>query len=91
MNFILPEMYDLGMFESEEAYQAALNEEIVLNETYTSGGSSSVQSYAVDHVIEEVIADLMETQDISYEEAQYQLYNGGLRIYTTIDEDMRCV
>ncbi len=89
MNFILPEMYDLGMFESEEAYQAALNEEIVLNETYTSGGSSSVQSYAVDHVIEEVIADLMEAQDISYEEAQYQLYNGGLRIYTTIDEDMQ--
>ena len=89
MNFILPEMYDLGMFESEEAYQEALNQEIVLNETHSSSGSSTVQTYAVDHVIEEVIDDLMESEGLSYEEAQYKLYNGGLRIYTTIDEDMQ--
>ncbi|WP_027398148.1 transglycosylase domain-containing protein [Anaerovorax odorimutans] len=46
-------------------------------------------SYFVDYVIEEVVNDLMETQKLSESDAKFRVYNGGLRIYTTMNSKMQ--
>ncbi len=42
-------------------------------------------SYFVDALIEDVIADLMVEEDCSYEEAEKMLYSGGYRIYSSLN------
>ena len=46
-------------------------------------------SWFVDEVIREVTADLAETRHISKEEAEILIYNGGYRIYTTLDQEIQ--
>lgn len=48
-----------------------------------------VQSYYVDYVIEEVIADLMDAYSYSYNEAWRLVYYGGLKIHVAIDTDIQ--
>ena len=73
-DYVLKQMRDLGFLDSE-AYQTALAEPLQVRER----PAPVKQSYALDHVRQQVIASL------GYDRAM----NGGFRIYTTIDSDMQ--
>lgn len=46
-------------------------------------------TYFTDYVSAEVQADLMEKYDMSEEEAERLVHTGGLRIYSTVDQDIQ--
>ncbi len=70
---------------TEEEYEEAVNTSLLdmLDPQYTV--ASGQADYFVDYVIDEVIADLQDEAGYSYEEAWNLVYNGGIRIYSTLD------
>lgn len=90
-DWIINNMYEMGSI-TEEQRDEALSEELVLNESGTSGGQGSINSintWFEDYVIDRVISDLMEQKGMTYSEASNYLFQGGLRIYTTVDQEMQ--
>lgn len=83
---VLLKMHELG-YITDEQYTEALNQELV----YTKGTLELVSSnsYFVDAVIENVIADLQETKGVTRVMAEKMIYNDGLKIYTTVDPDIQ--
>ena len=81
-NDILYFMHQQGKISTED-YEAALAEELVLNQEIRS--KSFVNSYFTDMVIDQVIEDLMEKYSISRSEASKMVQEDGLKIYSTVD------
>jgi penicillin-binding protein 1A len=85
-------------FLTEEEAAAAAAETLVFNET-TSGteeenpeaedSQTTYQSYFVDQVFREVVADMVEQLGVTEDTAKARLYHGGYNIYTTIDPDIQ--
>lgn len=84
MRIVLGKMHDLAMI-TDEAYEAALNTELVFRQTPQAVSSSQVNSYFVDYVIQTVIDDLVSKRGYSEQMASLAVYNNGLRIETTMD------
>lgn len=84
---ILDEMYRQG-YISKEACDAAKSEDLGLCPTALAG-NEPVNSWYTDTVIEDVLADLMETYGYSSATASRMLYYGGLRIYTAEDPELQ--
>lgn len=80
---VLAKMLETGKISQEE-YDAAIAEELVFQDKALAS-NNSVQSYFIDQLINEVIADLKEEKGYSTEFAEKTIYNGGLKIYATID------
>lgn len=91
-NYTLKEMYEAGVITQEE-YEKALNEELkIVGKSESSKSDTSTkkyQSYFVDHVINQVIADLVEKYGYNEEYAEEKLYTEGYHIYTTMDPDIQ--
>ncbi len=85
-NDILYFMHEQGKISTEE-YEAALQEELVLNQDIRS--KSFVNSYFTDMVIDQVISDLMEQYNMTLGEATEYLYNDGLKIYSTVNPTLQ--
>lgn len=81
-NDILYFMNEQGKITDEE-YEAALAEELVLNQDIRS--KSFVNSYFTDMVIDQVTSDLVEQYGITRGEASNMIQNNGLKIYSTVD------
>ena len=80
---ILNEMLSQGMISDEE-YDEAIKAPIrIIPKAVTTAVASKPNSYFVDYVIEEVKNDLMTEKGMTAEMALAQIYNYGLRIYTT--------
>ena len=80
---ILNEMLKQGMISDEE-YDEALAEKItVIPKAVTAAVTLKPNSYFIDCVIDEVKNDLMAEKGMTSEMALAQIYNYGLRIYTT--------
>lgn len=77
-------MLDQGMI-SKKDYKEAKNTSLqeMLSPLYDVGTTSS--AYFADYVIQEVISDLEKENKMSREDAWNAVYNGGLRIYSTMD------
>ncbi len=76
-------MHEYGMIdesEMEEALAEDLKPHVVPNISTFTGKSA----YFSDYVIQQVIADLMEEYNDDEQEATQRVYNGGLKIYTTM-------
>lgn len=86
-NTVLKKMHELGNI-SEEEYNEAVNAPLGVNESRKSL-SSSIYSYFVDQVINDVIEDLQEERGYSQAFASSQVFGGGLKIYTTMDSDIQ--
>ncbi len=86
--WVLTEMHDQGKLTDEE-YKSALDEPIHWVNPDTRQRISNTYSYFDDYVIAQVISDLMDKEGYTYQEAEQQIYSGGYRIYTTVDEDMQ--
>ena len=82
---VLAEMLKQGKISQGE-YDVALQENI---KEALKPGESKIEGITsnnfTDYVKEEVIKDLMEARQMTYEEAEKYLFNGGLSIYTTMD------
>lgn len=79
---------------TEEEYEAAVADDVysriqAVNDEQVE--NSSYNSYFVDELIEQVIADLQEQKGYTYTQASNTLYSGGLNIYTTLDSKVQSV
>lgn len=86
-NVVLSKMKELKMI-SEEEYNEASQKELGLSGKHNEK-KSKIYSYFVDQVINDVIRDLQTQKGYSETFAKQQIYNGGLKIYTTIDTDIQ--
>ena len=86
---VLKEMKSQGMIENEDEYNAAVAKvEAVL--TFEKGYSgTSNYSYHTDATIEQVINQVMEEKNISYDLARNYVYGSGLTIYSTEDSKVQ--
>ena len=78
---VLKKMLSLGKITILE-YNEALNTTIEFKKL---SDGTEIQSYFIDAVIEQVIADLQAQEGITYDEAKKKVYVSGYRIYTTMD------
>lgn len=87
---ILWEMYDQGYITYDE-YVAAKNEELHFQRATDTVRTTTVNTYYVDTIIRDVIADLVAEKGISEATATHLLYNGGYRIYSCLDPRIQSI
>lgn len=80
---ILRKMKELG-FITQKEYDKAVKEKLVFKEKVPED-QKKYQSYFTDAVIEQVIGDLMTEHGYTKDYASRLLYNGGLKIYISMD------
>ncbi len=84
---ILRKMKDLGFITKQE-YDQAIKEKLVFKKK-VSEEKKEYQSYFTDAVIEQVTADLISEYGYTKDYASRLLYNGGLKIYISMDPNMQ--
>ncbi len=88
-NDVLYEMLDQGLI-TEDEYDEAVKEELrVVADSDALRENVEINSYFVDALIEEVIVALMKYNGYTREEAISDFYNGGYKIYSTMDPDVQ--
>ncbi len=90
---VLDDMRDQGMI-SQQQYDKAMKDSVYSRIQKVNArqlDKSSVHSYFVDALTEQVIEDLMEVLGCSQTEAYKRLYNTGLTIYSTQDPDIQAI
>ena len=83
-NYILYEMWQQG-YITEEQYNAAAAAPLGLEPGEVTVPKTELTSYFTDKVIEDVSDDLADKYHLSRAQTTWLLYNGGLRIFTTVD------
>ena len=82
---VLSQMKSQGMIENEDEYNAAVAK-VEAGLTFEKGYTgSSNYSYHTDAVIKQVITQVMEEKNISWDLAENYVYGSGLTIYSTED------
>ena len=91
-NVVLTEMLRQGYITQEE-FDSAYNVPLYLNtvERTTTEDLSTIHSYYVDTVIDDVIAALMEHYGIDKATASRKLYSGGLQIVINMNKDIQAI
>ncbi len=88
-NVMLGNMYEQGHL-TEEEYNEAVNSPLVLSEGDEGGaGKTNVRSYFSDAVYTTLKAQMQNELGLSAAEADDLIFNGGLRIYATVDPYMQ--
>lgn len=85
---VLEKMLELNYITKAE-YDEAISDAIVLNVGEVK--KRKIQSYFLDHLFEEVQKDLVEIKGYTSEFAANMIYNGGLRIYSTVDPKIQTI
>lgn len=85
---VLQKMLELGKIDKNE-YENAIHEKLVFSQKKSGDAVILSNSYFVDAVIEEVLADLQEEKGYTRQVALKMLYSGGLQIYSTVDIDVQ--
>ena len=86
---ILREMLELGFIEQDE-YESAVKQELVFKSSdETEDTAYEAYSWYVDALIVDVIADLMEAKNISYDMAELLLHTAGYTIIAAIDPEIQ--
>ncbi len=86
-NVVLSKMLELGKI-SQDQYDDAVSTKLKTNNSYKRS-QQNMTSYFVDQVINDVINDLAEQKGYSHDFATQQIYNGGFKIYSTVDPDIQ--
>ncbi|MBR5452410.1 MAG: penicillin-binding protein [Clostridia bacterium] len=87
---VLAKMLELG-FISQEEYDAALVEEITVVADKNVIKEVEVNSYFVDTLITQVAEDLCEKYGYEKSEALNKIYNGGYKIYSSLDPNLQAI
>lgn len=85
---VLNKMLELG-YITEEEYAAAYDEELNIVANKENLNEVEVNSYFVDALYEDVVKGLMQTYGYDEEHAKENFYNGGYKIYATLDPDIQ--
>lgn len=86
---VLAFMKEQGLIIDEDRYQEAVNQDIRASINPNIEVSSEISSYFADYLINEVVEDLMIEYNLNESEAKDMIYNGGLRIYSTLNVSMQ--
>lgn len=87
-NTVLKKMYELDMIV-EEDYKNCVDVELMLDNSQKKDFEIPVNSYFVDALIDNIINDLSEKYSCSTSLASTMLYNGGFKIYSTVDMEVQ--
>lgn len=87
---VLYKMYELGKITNQE-YELALKQEVVVDKTQQQDFEIPINNYFVDALISDISEDLSVKYNCTVETATTMLYNGGYKIYATIDTDIQDV
>lgn len=89
-NYVLRNMYEQGKI-TEAEYQQAKAAPLVLAEEDAgqAANQGDVSSYFDDALYEQLIADFMDANDWTREQASNYIYTGGLTVYSTMDISMQ--
>ncbi|MDR0930280.1 MAG: PBP1A family penicillin-binding protein [Clostridiales bacterium] len=87
-DLVLDKMLELHYITKDE-HDKAIAEEIVLKNGTI--GLHSNQTYFTDQVITDVLADLQSKNGMTEAMATKMIYNGGLKIYATVDPNVQSV
>lgn len=85
---VLDQMYDQGYITAEE-HKAAKEEELVVVANSSNIKQVAVNNYFVDALIDQLINDLMVKYNYERSFAELLVYNGGYRIYSTLNPDIQ--
>ncbi len=89
--YVYGQMLDIGYITKSE-YDNLITTSVVTSKGQTSNSSGSkYQSWFIDYVIEDVIDGFMDEYGWDYDTAEYELYNGGYRIYSTVDNRLQTI
>lgn len=86
-NLVLGKMRELGYITDSE-YAEAVGSDLVVSNAHKEN-QGRITSYFVDQVVNDVINDLVEQKGYSSDFATQQVYNGGLKIYATLDPEIQ--
>lgn len=90
-NHVLYQMWTQG-YITEDEYNSACAETITLAETSNTTENvtrSSQNSYFTDALYYELLNDLQEKLNMTADEAKSMIFNGGLRVYSTVDPEVQ--
>ena len=88
-NTVLTKMYELGKITKDE-YDKSAASSLGLAPA-SSNSDSETTSYFSDAVVNEIIKDLMKEKSYTEDFATRQVYNGGFKIYATVDPYVQSV
>ncbi len=76
---------------SKKQYEEALAEKVVFRDpnAKSEDKEDESESWFVETVIYDVVSDFQDLYGLTQQEASDKLYNGGYKIYTTVDLDMQ--
>lgn len=86
-NVVLKKMLDLGKI-TEDQYSQAVNSKLSVSKS-SKKNQQGVSSYFADQVVADVIRDLQTQKGYSEDFATQQVYNGGFKIYSTVDKSIQ--
>lgn len=89
-NTVLYEMMDQGYITKEE-YNEAVDTEIKIEVNESASSNNEINSYFVDALISQVTQDLCDKYGYTIETAEQLFYNGGYKIYATVDTNVQSV
>ena len=85
---VLYKMFELEKISQVE-YERAIESEIVLDTSQQDNFEIPINNYFVDALISDITEDLSEKYNCSLNTASTMLYNGGYRIYATVDTEIQ--
>ncbi len=85
---VLYKMLELEKISAQE-YVEALETDVVLDTSQQDDFEIPINNYFVDALISDIIEDLSEKYQCSTDTASTMLYNGGYRIYATVDTEIQ--
>lgn len=89
-NTVLYEMLEQG-FITEDEYNVAVEEELQLVERSGDVQETEINSWFVDALIEQVTDDLVDRYGYDPKYASNLFYNGGFKIYATLDTNIQSI
>lgn len=87
---VLAQMYNLGYITKDE-YIVAINEKVELDTTQKEDLDAEINDYFVDTLIEDVISDLAKKYKCDEKIASQMFYNGGFKIYSTLNPNIQSI
>lgn len=85
---VLGKMLELE-YITEEEYNEALNQEVKIVANKDAINEVEVNNYFIDALIDDVVDALIEKYDCDEAYAEQNFYNGGYKIYCTMDTDIQ--
>ncbi len=76
---------------TEAEYNEAINEDVKIVANKDATANDDINSYFIDALITDVSRDLAEKYGYDIARAERLFYNGGYKIYATVDTDMQAI